>query len=173
MNLSQEDIKFLKELQHKLKTQETDYQAAPRFWGVMETKRVYGIDMEYDYTGKMLRCTDLQEFNFHENELANAKEYLVENDYCTEENISHINLMDDLEEYMYDILNLESEWVYYRDEDILSEQTGCFLTKEACKKHIELNHYHYSKPRTYAMTAWRNPEFERLMKIIEDIQFEE
>jgi hypothetical protein len=29
-----EEIKFLKELQEELKTQDTDYQAAPRFWTV-------------------------------------------------------------------------------------------------------------------------------------------
>lgn len=173
MKLSQEDTKFLKELQHKLKTQETDYQASPRFWGVMETKRIYGIDSEYHYTGKVLICTDLEEFNFPEDDLVEAKEYLADNEYCTEDNIKHIHTMDELEEYMHDILNLESEWVYYRDEEKVSEETGCFLTKEACKKHIESNHYHYKKPRTYAMTAWRNPEFERLMRIIENIEFEE
>ncbi len=40
--------------------------------------------------------------------------------------------------------------------------------KEACKKHIDKNDYHYNKPHTYAMTAWRSPEVEKLFSILED-----
>ncbi|MGL4335850.1 MAG: hypothetical protein ACRCST_03075 [Turicibacter sp.] len=171
-NLDEKDIEFLKGLQNRLKTQETDYQALPRFWGVMETKRVYGINSDYDYTDKMLKCGDI-DFYFSSDELEDAKESLVESDLCKHENILHILTIDELEEYMWDILNLETEWVYYRDEEVISQETGCFLTKEACKRHIELNHYHYNKPHTYAMTAWRNPEFEKLLNIINKLEFKE
>ena len=54
---------------------------------------------------------------------------------------------------------------------ILSEDTGCFLTKRACQLHIAQNGYHYSEPHTYAMTAWRNPEFERLLHILKTTDF--
>lgn len=43
-----------------------------------------------------------------------------------------------------------------------------FLTKRACKKHIEQNDYHYDNPHTYALTAWRNPEVEHLLKILKN-----
>ena len=171
MNLSQEDIEFLKELQHKLKTQETDYQAAPRFWGVMETKRIYGFSDDYS-DGIYIRDCDIDEFCYEDDELDDALEFLTENEYVNEDDISHVTNLYDLKEILED-LGHTVEIYGYKELDVLSEETGCFLTKEACKKHIELNHYHYDKPRTYAMTAFRNPEFGRLMKIIENIEFEE
>jgi len=48
-----------------------------------------------------------------------------------------------------------------------------FLTKAEAKKHIQLNHYHYSpKAHTYAMTAWRAPTIERLLKILENFEWD-
>lgn len=189
MKLSQEDIKFLKELQYKLKTQDNDYQAAPRFWGVAETKRIYGVDGDFDSDGFQVVVDSETYFDDDENGLKGFSEHLIDtyeedyNEKYAEEYGALEEVMQDfedicdlhdwcenwLEEFGYDCYK-----VHYRDlENVISQETGCFLTKEACKKHIESNHYHYKKPRTYAMTAWRNPEFERLMRIIENIEFEE
>jgi len=42
-----------------------------------------------------------------------------------------------------------------------------FLTEEAAKKHLRLNHYNYSKKaRIYVAHAWRNPEMELVHKIL-------
>ena len=49
--------------------------------------------------------------------------------------------------------------ILYRYEDV-----NWFFTQEAAKKHIELNHYHYDRPRTYLKHCWRNPEMELLFK---------
>ncbi|WP_255238302.1 hypothetical protein NSS75_11125 [Bacillus sp. FSL K6-1012] len=47
-------------------------------------------------------------------------------------------------------------------------QNTMFLTKAEAKEHIKQNHYHYTKKvHTYAMTAWRAPKVERLLKILE------
>lgn len=46
-----------------------------------------------------------------------------------------------------------------------------FLTNKECKKHIELNNYHYDKPRSYAMTAWRSPEVEKLWDILQKVDW--
>ncbi|WP_137743427.1 hypothetical protein [Robertmurraya siralis] len=44
---------------------------------------------------------------------------------------------------------------------------------EEAKRHIQLNHYHYSpKAHTYAMTAWRAPKVERLLKILESFDWD-
>lgn len=171
MKLSQEDIEFLKELQRKLKTQETDCQAAPRFFGVMETKRIYGFSDDYS-DGTHIFDYDIDEFCYEDDELDDALEFLTENEYFNEDDISHVTDLYDLKEILEE-LGRTVEIHGYKELDILSEETGCFLTKEACEKHIELNHYHYDNPRTYAMTAWRNTEFERLIKIVENIKFEE
>lgn len=48
-----------------------------------------------------------------------------------------------------------------------------FLTKEEAKQHLKVNHYHYtSKAHTYAMTAWRAPKVERLLKILETFDWD-
>ncbi|MNV83812.1 hypothetical protein D3C71_1776370 [compost metagenome] len=52
-------------------------------------------------------------------------------------------------------------------------QNTMFLTKQEAKDHIKSNHYHYTKEaHTYAMTAWRAPKVERLLKILSEFDFE-
>lgn len=47
-----------------------------------------------------------------------------------------------------------------------------FLTNRSCKEHIEKNHYNYDKEaHSYAMTAWRSPEVERLWSILDKIDW--
>lgn len=182
--LSNEDIDFLKELQHELKTQEHDCQASPRFWGVAETKREYGIDSEYS-DGYEVRIDFETYYDNDEDGIESFKEYLIENceeDYdldhegeitSLKEELDRFDDISDMYDFASDELDIDTneiELIYYRNiENVVTQQTGCFLTKRACKRHIELNHYHYNEPHTYAMTAWRNPEFERLLKIIENL----
>jgi hypothetical protein len=51
---------------------------------------------------------------------------------------------------------------------VISGRAGVFFTEEACEEHIRLNHYHYTKPRSYVISAWRNPEMVEVMKTILD-----
>jgi hypothetical protein len=59
---------------------------------------------------------------------------------------------------------------YVQDEDHISQFSGAFLTKRACQQHIEGNKYHYREPHTYANTAYRNYELERLLKILKTMK---
>ena len=78
-----------------------------------------------------------------------------------------INALDDLcliedDEYMVG---------YYRNEHHIYPDT-MFLTNRSCKKHIELNHYHYdANVHSYAMTAWRSPEVEQLWNILQKVDW--
>ena len=100
------DIEFLKELQKELRTQDTDVQAAPRFWGIGDYRIAFNCEGEEE-----------------------------------EEHFVHENTM--------------------------------FLTKKGAKEHLEINYYHYSKrAHTFAMTAWRSPQVEQLMKILENCDFD-
>ena len=47
--------------------------------------------------------------------------------------------------------------------------TNAFLTEKACKKHIEMNGYHYNQPMDYLSHGFRNPELELVMKFITEI----
>ena len=60
---------------------------------------------------------------------------------------------------------------YYRNEHHIYPNT-MFLTNRSCKRHIELNHYHYDADvHSYAMTAWRSPEVEQLWNILQKVDW--
>lgn len=155
---TKEDIAFLKDLQHELNTQETDCQADPRFWVINETKRTWGF--ENGYADDVVACNCNGDSWETPEEFLN---YLIHNDYLSREQIN--------EEYDYDfdeILTILGNSDFftcgYKDEDTIVPDT-LFLTKRACQEHINRNSYHYDHPHTYAMTAWRSPEFEKFMTL--------
>jgi hypothetical protein len=61
-----------------------------------------------------------------------------------------------------------SDWerLEVKDEYVFADNAGFFFTEKACHDHIESNHYHYSKPRSYVISAWRNPEMVAVMQSI-------
>lgn len=59
------------------------------------------------------------------------------------------------------------------DEWVISDTAGMFFTEDACERHIKLNNYHYRKPRSYVISAWRNPEMVMVMQAILKLTGEE
>ncbi len=59
-----------------------------------------------------------------------------------------------------------------RKVDYISENT-MFLTLREAKEHIARNSYHYKDPYPYAMTAWRSPQVEQLIKILQEADWDE
>lgn len=171
--LTCDDIKFLVELGNKRKTQEKDGCADPVFWMIEDEKNVYCEDGEYYEfydDGEVIYSTynnntkeDLEEF----------KEWFLDNKICSEydkECLKDVEDDDDLFEWIDDGCIQDLPYARFTRRHFISYNTGAFLTKEAAREHIEENYYHYSKNvRTYGMVGWRNPEFERLMEIIEKL----
>lgn len=164
--MTKEDIDFLKELQNELKTQDNDSQASPRFWVVAENNREYGIESGYA-DGEIACGADEDSWETVDEFIA----FLIENGYLSEDQIDKkydydfkeiIEMLDDSDFYTCG---------YRNNYDVVAPDT-MFITKRSCKQHIELNHYHYKEPHTYAMTAWRNPEFERVLKILTDTDWD-
>ncbi|MDD3338448.1 MAG: hypothetical protein PHS82_06275 [Lachnospiraceae bacterium] len=56
---------------------------------------------------------------------------------------------------------------YYRYFHVVNED-ALFLTKKACKEHIEKYGYNYKQPHTYVMTACQCPEYEKLLEVIKN-----
>lgn len=165
--MTKEDVEFLKKLQHEMLTQDNACQAAPRFWVVMTTKRIYWVDEDID--GYEVVIEDESVGETVKDVLSYIKEYYE--DYCEEfpdkilacEKCKGTNsLCNILKDDGWNIFR-----VPYRDIKIIAENTF-FLTLSDCEKHIELNRYHYVKPHPYCMTAWRSPQVERLFKILEN-----
>lgn len=172
---NKEDIAFLKELQHELNTQENDGNADPVFWGVAVDKREYGVDRRYCSDGCSIHSSEY-DVDYDDDELDTLKDYLVENNYCTEDEIKDMNDLEEICDFLTDEKSLNDfEIGYYRNmKDVISPETGCFLTKRAAKHHIKINgHNLHNNPHTYAMTAFRNPEFAQLLDILKRVDWSE
>ncbi|MCY8663678.1 hypothetical protein P9D54_13270 [Bacillus haynesii] len=168
------DIQFLKELQEELKTQDTDCQAAPRFWALMDYRWRETTEGEHErisiYSSDAGECYELNEY----------VENILEDEYTiyTEEMLEELREIYDLED--------ESEMLKWIDENDNDEifpifeieesfivPNTMFLTKKEAKEHVKQNQHHYTKKvHTYAMTAWRAPKVQRLLTILETFDWD-
>lgn len=159
--MRKEDIEFLKELQEELRTQDNCCQAEPVYWGVM-TDGVIPCQGDDDWDSVRIRKRDdILDFDDFLTDVRNGISGGLEEEFKKVRK-------DDPEEvadFADGFLGWDVEPVYYKTERVISKETGCFLTKRACEEHIRRFGYHYDNPRPYAMTAWRNPEFGRFMRI--------
>ena len=174
--MTKEELEFLKELQHELRTQDTDGQAAPRFWGILEEGQQVVPDGFGDYIEVVDKtCGDAETYS-PEDYVSHVRELLLEEDDEEMDDVWEDTDKDDIKDVVWfanTYLDRNAEVFEIKKTTHVSEQTGCFLTKRAAKKHIELNWYNYRNAKTYAMTAWRNPEFEKFMGIFENLDLTE
>lgn len=172
--MKQEDIQFLQQLQSKLLEAENDpkmhdYQAEPRFWVIMEKEEIETPDGE---SQRVVDAINGESYTF--------EEYIgcVENEVCTVHTVdmnkawakvdkSDIN---NVRGFAKDKFNHITNVINISLVDRIAPNTF-FLTKEAAERHIQTYRYHYNKPRTYAMTAWRSPEFEKFLKLFKQLDF--
>lgn len=174
--MTKEELEFLKELQHELRTQDTDGQAAPRFWGILEEGQQVVPDGFGDYIEVVDKtCGDAETYS-PEDYVSHIRELLLEEDDEEMDDVWEDTDKDDIKDVVWfanTYLDRNAEVFEIKKTTHVSDQTGCFLTKRAAKKHIELNWYNYRNAKTYAMTAWRNPEFEKFMGIFENLDLTE
>ena len=184
--LSNDDIKFLKELQKELNTEDNVGTASPRYWVIRQPERIYHVDRdEADYY--VFLDDDYQELTLEE-----LKNYLED---VYDDNLKSVDIKDgvltfeyldefseEIEKYTIDFYNssLESSYsvdkvlelfelevnvVYYKEIDATVDNC-MFLTQIDAENHLRANDYHYhEKARTYCMCGWRSPRFERLINI--------
>lgn len=175
LNLSSEDVQFLKDLSYELNTQDHVGQANPRFWVIMDTKKVYGYDKEYrGYDGYEIihddevvadNLDDLLKYLCNismEIEITDGGLVKVEGYRCTKDVESIIDLINDALRYNFELVG-------YVEEEYIVQDT-MFLTLREAQEHIKRNYYHYSdKVHPYAMTAWRSPQVSKLIDILSKI----
>lgn len=165
------DIQFLKDLQEELKIQDHDCQAAPRFWVLMDYKWIptweehaerYSIrydDEGYYSLEEIVEAINNDEFDISEEQKKAFQD--IDTDY-----------VDDVLDWVKENIYEDAYSIPEKKESFIVPNT-MFLTKTEAKRHIELNHYHYtSEVHTYAMTAWRAPKVERLIKILETLDWD-
>lgn len=170
IQISDEDYEFLKDLQHELNTQTNDGNADPVYWGVMETREVGvpdGCGDERIYLGDGGTET-------LEGAVAYVGSYLVDDEDMEAWNEVDKTNIDDVVTFCREKLGMpEVRVVDVEKKSEISRQTGAFLTKRACQQYIDRYGYNHAQPRTYAMTAYRNFEFERLLKFLKTMEFKE
>ena len=98
---------------------------------------------------------------------AERKEDYDHEDFCE----SCAQLAEDNDEALPDYCeNCAPEmFVWYKWEKAFDLQAGVFFTAKACDEHIRCNDYHYSNPRSYAISAWRNYEMQDTMKFLKNL----
>ena len=189
--LSNDDIKFLKELQKELNTEDNVGTANPRYWVIRQPERIYHLDEdEADY------YVFIDECDKYELTLEDLKDKL---EFLCDDNLKSVEVKDgvltfeyfdewleEVEEYKVDYDNyytdgkhkilelLESDIsvAYYKEVDATVDN-WMFLTQIDAENHLRANDYHYhEKARTYCMCGWRSPRFERLINILSKTDFD-
>lgn len=172
------NIQFLEKLQTELNTQPNDGNANPLFWVVAQNEwkscwEEQAQEVWYCDNDGSERAKTLEEF----------KTVLIEDSYYDSEG----NFIGDLKKWEdradfgldnvddFDDFPSEIKGEYYevpmREEHVIIQDTF-FLTKRECQEHIERNQYHYNDTvHTYAMTAWRSPQYEQLINILKTEHF--
>lgn len=189
--LSNDDIKFLRELQKEINTEDNGGTANPRYWVIRQPERIYHVDEdEADYV------EFFDEHNRYELTLEDLKGKLED---LGDDNLKSVKVKDgvltfeyfegwleETEEYMVDynntyrygitkileLLEFDVSVVYYKEIDVTVDNC-MFLTQIDAENHLRANDYHYhEEARTYCMCGWRNPRFERLINILSKTDFD-
>lgn len=161
--MTKEQIEFLQSLQVELNTQNKVGQADPRFWVVAQYEWQNCWEENADKT--VLYCPELE--NEYEN-LEKLTKAFIERGVIEPEDIEE--LIDyEIEEKLKEIYNFYE--VPMKKVHVIKQDT-MFLTIRECKEHIKRNDYHYNDTvHTYAMTAWRSPQVEKLIKLLQEADF--
>lgn len=199
--ITDSEVSFLRDLQKELNTQDTLGQANPRFWVIKGTEKLYHVDDADGYELYDSDCCEvladstkeiceyinenlLEDIN--SNRLS-GEEYTVtfkqgilgydkivvrwldggcEDDEMIEEleDLQEINGWLENQGYDYQIIP-------YKIVPKIYENT-MFLTQIDAENHLRANYYHYSEDaHTYAMTAWRDPRMDKLIEILQEVEW--
>lgn len=185
------DLDFLAGLQREMNTQDTLGQRDPRFWVIMDYDyRAAAPDEEPGYVLEVTDGCDYARYSIAELTRA-AYEDVLENggeeasaewleDMCVEPVTDPVDGTYTL--HRLPGFDLEyvcegyfsprcSQWVHQVKEPRIAVNT-MFLTQAAASAHLKDNRHHYDDAaHTYAMTAWRSPQVERLYGILHEVDF--
>lgn len=186
-SLTQDNLVFLKELQHELNNQPTLATADPRYWVIRdyeyrEATSNDGIDaVEFfeDGSSEIICLNEAVERVYRENLLLggvdHAEDWLKDNSIQFDEHGymwlgSQIAFEGAIKDYAennaLDCVFLTKLWAIVPDT--------MFLTLREAEEHLKANYYHYtSEAHTYCMTAWRSPDVAQLIKLLHTVDFDE
>ncbi len=170
IEVTQGQYEFLKNLQHELLTQPTDGNANPVFWGVIEEKEI-GVP---DGCGEPRIYLGDGVVNTLEETVAYVDEWIEDCDDETKNVWDEVDKEwpEDVVDFIKTYIDMQCRLISVDKKCELSDETGAFLTKRACQEYIDKYGYNHTNPHTYAMTAFRNYEYEELINILKTIKFD-
>lgn len=153
IEVSDEDLEFLRTLSHEIKTQNNAATAHPYFITVRTSRRII-VTADCDRDGIVYvdhKSDDHPTYDSQEE----ARKALED----PERGLSSA----DVEEHMEELTQYGTELVY--------EDHNVFFTRKGFREHMELNGHNYRgysmrDPHSYTHHAFRNPEIKRLLEII-------
>lgn len=185
--ITADEIQFLRELQHVLNTQDNMGNCDPRFWVIKETSKE--ISTEEDYDSRTLFYDDMpvasledlcdilnKMDNNYSAEMENGALILTEIDDEGEAYyVGEYTRLDSFIEYL-DLDDPEGPWsefsISYEKQISRVVPDTLFLTHQDCEDHLRKYGYNYEpNAHAYAMTAIRSPRFEKLIKMLQTIDW--
>lgn len=160
--LTEDDLKFLRELGKELRTQDRLATAKPVFWQIQEQERIVGIDPGWSDN----KCVIWGDEGEVYDKLDDLKTALIEHLESDDSQAAHIEALaswDEVTDFMEDQrIDFSRSGYTFR-----ATHKNAFLTRSAIDAHIAANDYHYEKPIPYCNHAFRNPQLQRLLEIVE------
>lgn len=176
-SLTDSDIAFLKELQHELQTQDNFGTADPHYWHILEKKMVRTfegngevgiIDEEGDvFLGNKMTIRLLDELESIDMEDKLPLSFGDGESYSYEEEYEFAKAI--WEEYCG--YRFHYELGYFTFEYKVAYPL--FFTYKECKEHIKRYGHNYSHPQAYCIYSDRTPNFERLLDILTNVDFDQ
>jgi hypothetical protein len=170
-DLGADDIAFLQDLQHEMNTQDTLGQAEPRYWVIRDYYKAYLIGVDDGADGYELYENGdmIMDVANDSNCIDRIVAELSERHYAFKDIAENICGVNDLED-AFEECDMGIDIISY---NFVPRYSNVFPTQKAAEDHLKSNHYHYDdKATTYAMTAWRSPEIERLWKILREVNWD-
>ncbi len=174
--LSQEQIDFIKNLSHEMKTQDSRGTSQPYALVIQQDKIEYGIDK--DYTDEF--CIVWGDEVYHDNEYDDYVErvkqtiddFKADGEKCDEWEDLYLSLLGNYDGMYSGTPILEDEmnivgYKTYQTSDMINFFGGnLFLTEKSAEAYIDVNRHNLDNPKTYGVHLYRNPEMEKLYEII-------
>lgn len=175
--MTKEDKEFLAELAHELRTQDNCETRNP-VWCIMDKvlcckPEGYGDELRvYFKDGIYTKDEFAQELIDNYSLRGEKKEDDAYEDIC--ECSDAQDLRETVSDCFIDVDIMDLDMVEVSLEDCIARDATAFLTKKSAEEHLRINAHHYHKEaRAYALSAWRNPVYERVIEIIKSTNWEE
>ena len=161
--LTENEIKFLVELQKELNTQDTMCQADPRFWVIAGTKDYLTAEDQAD--DEIIVDTDTSETMA--TSLTEAIEWFVSLYETQGIDTSEWQNLSEVIEALHDVGLTQYEVRYIEHRKHIYQDT-LFLTHKDAEDHLRKFGYNYDPTaHAFAMTAHRSPSVEKLLQILQ------